>query len=562
MAIRTITARTMSRKDSRAQSSSLRRGFIAVSVAVATILGAGIAGNHAHAEQAKATSRAASKTAVENKLVRPLFVGDSLTAQLEGIGENDVEKLESFNLAFREFKSRFRSYGMDVRIPRNSVNGFVGKGSGHILRVLKNRTFQQEVRAKGYTEIFIEMGANDLRVKKQGKNEPQEDFIKRCRVKAEEVIRNLNESYKAARAINPKMRVIAVTLPPMFGYGGSGEPQERTRDMINDWIRKSSPVDAVVDLDLQFQTNPKSTDPADAAGRSLKLVFRRDGRDRVHYNQEGIEAMVDEYALQGYADVINSGESRMAETAGKKNADPLLVRPLFLGDSLTHQFNGRGGRVKIRRESFMEKFAGFRRRFSEKGMRVEVAEESVMGFGGRKTWRFVKLLYNPKVQRRISKIRFTDVFLQMGANDIREEVPVKGSSESDAALKRRCRASADRIILNLQRSYILMRRIHPNIRVVAVTLPPAFGFHGLEEAKERTRDMVNAWIRTKANVDAVVDLDTEFQTDPGSTDPTDGVGRSLKVQYRNKGTDLVHTNEEGTIKRLELYVTHGYPKKR
>jgi lysophospholipase L1-like esterase len=89
------------------------------------------------------------------------------------------------------------------------------------------------------------------------------------------------------------IKVFGGTITPFGGHGGdtgkgySHPEREKTRQRVNDWIRKSGNFDGVVDFDAAVR-DPEKKD---------RLARRYDTGDHLHLNSVGYQAMADFFNL-------------------------------------------------------------------------------------------------------------------------------------------------------------------------------------------------------------------------------------------------------------------------
>jgi lysophospholipase L1-like esterase len=185
-----------------------------------------------------------------------LVIGDSLTAS---IGRNP-QSIRTFESAMEEQEG--------VSMGEEPVmHGFTGASAYEISNHLFSRRRrssgreaqedddrQRRIRARreaildarddirlnrsDYTDVFIEMGGNDLNARGTSPL-----------ISAVQIINSLEQAYETASR-QWGLRVFGVTIPPGWGYNGSRDPSqsnnpsgawgisnERVRDLVNEWIR-------------------------------------------------------------------------------------------------------------------------------------------------------------------------------------------------------------------------------------------------------------------------------------------------------------------------------------
>jgi len=185
---------------------------------------------------------------VPEKVIRVGVIGDSLTAGWRGY-DTYVKAL------------------IDATIEHLPNYKFFNHGVGANTSTKMARRFQTDIIRKGYNEVIILGGVNDL---SSGH-------------KPETVKKNLLEMYKAAK--EKGLRVIAVTITPWGTFQDRpGNKKRFPKDVqektiaLNQWIREQRSkgiVHEVIDL------YPKMVDKD---GRSLKKEFRGDG---IHPSRAG-----------------------------------------------------------------------------------------------------------------------------------------------------------------------------------------------------------------------------------------------------------------------------------
>ncbi|MFH1394034.1 MAG: SGNH/GDSL hydrolase family protein [Candidatus Micrarchaeota archaeon] len=264
---------------------------------------------------------------------RAVILGDSLTAGLASGGQDGVHPLGTTR---RDFFATLRP-NVDV-----TVAGWSGNGVGRLHRRMREDTELRREVARA-DEIFIEAGANsigwgaerraqlhaqltqlgqlraslaaeagDRRVALQQRIERiQEQLDQAVQERITAVTRGLQSMHVEARRINPGITIIAVGLPPMFGYGGSGELEERVRVGVNQWLQERVRAGDIpgltrfVDLDRRLMANPQSTDLSDAAARRSNPIYCSDGvhltaRPRPGEELSGRDVQLRAYAEDGY----------------------------------------------------------------------------------------------------------------------------------------------------------------------------------------------------------------------------------------------------------------------
>lgn len=121
----------------------------------------------------------------------------------------------------------------------------------------------------------------------------------------------------------------------------------------------------------------------------------------------------------------------------------------------------------------------------------------------------------------------THVVILIGINDIGFSMP-EGATEPI-----RGQPPAEEITVGLQ-ALIQQAQVR-GVKVLLGTLPPFKGASYWSKEKESRRDAVNQWIRTRRNVDAVIDFDAAMR-DPANPD-------ALKPAYDSG--DHLHPNNAG-----------------
>jgi len=115
----------------------------------------------------------------------------------------------------------------------------------------------------------------------------------------------------------------------------------------------------------------------------------------------------------------------------------------------------------------------------------------------------------------------THVVILIGINDIGFSMP-EGASEPI-----RGQPPAEELIVGLQ-ALIQQAQVR-GVKVLLGTLPPFKGASYWSKEKESRRDVVNRWIRTRRNVDAVIDFDAAMRdpADPEALKPAYDSGDHL-----------------------------------
>jgi lysophospholipase L1-like esterase len=93
-----------------------------------------------------------------------------------------------------------------------------------------------------------------------------------------------------ARAHMHGMKVMGATLTPESGVWLAGPIGEATRQKVNEWIRNSGELDAVVDFDAVIRD---SADPS-------KMQAAFDSGDHIHPNDAGNAAMANAFDLSAF----------------------------------------------------------------------------------------------------------------------------------------------------------------------------------------------------------------------------------------------------------------------
>ncbi len=282
----------------------------------------------------RSTPPAQQESGVEGQR-RLLFVGDSLTEALRRFSDSQIQDI--FNQVHSD---------ADIQISRDNIYGyssasayditryfFQGRNLGSLQdprrsrarRMLDDRVrLTSEVarmrrRGERFTDIYIEMGGNDLGGR--GLRDPEGAALR--------VIQNLQTAYQQAERF--ASNVIGVTLPPAMGYGGWNDTNERARNLVNRWIRgeialitgdggriseiielddygqrvEQGSIDpeadnviappnisAVINLDQRFMANSAE----DGYGRRARAARAEYSGDGIHFNRQGYELMLSEYA--------------------------------------------------------------------------------------------------------------------------------------------------------------------------------------------------------------------------------------------------------------------------
>lgn len=196
--------------------------------------------------------------------------GDSIT---DGMGSTlDLNSRWPDYLAQRLNTSTGHRYG-SIGILNQGISGnrvlhdFVGPSA-------LSRYERDVLSQVGVQQVFVQIGINDIGLAAALGIPDQE-------VTADQLIAGLEELVD--RAHRQGLRVYGGTLTPCEGtYPGYCSPeQDATRQTVNDWIRTSSPFDAVVDFDavLRDPDQPNRLRPAYDSG------------DHLHPNDMGYQAM-------------------------------------------------------------------------------------------------------------------------------------------------------------------------------------------------------------------------------------------------------------------------------
>jgi lysophospholipase L1-like esterase len=160
-----------------------------------------------------------------------------------------------------------------------------GLGGNRILHDIRGdsglRRFDRDVLAQpGVTHVIIMLGTNDLRNRWA---KPEEE------VTAAQMIAGLKQFAVRGRARG--VRVIAATLTPFenetFLPGAWNPTREKIRQEVNDWLRKTDAVDAIVDFDRALRDPEHLT-------RMLPIY---DCGDHLHPSDAGYRAMGDAVEL-------------------------------------------------------------------------------------------------------------------------------------------------------------------------------------------------------------------------------------------------------------------------
>ncbi|MFD4991076.1 GDSL-type esterase/lipase family protein [Cellulosimicrobium cellulans] len=131
--------------------------------------------------------------------------------------------------------------------------------------------FARDALAHGPTTILVLLGINDVW---RAAQEPEDDAVTTQRV-----IDALTDLADQAHADG--VRIVAGTLPPFKGWPQFGPESEAVRQAVNGWIRTTTVLDAVVDLDVAVR------DPADPT----RLRPDYDSGDGLHPGPAGYRAM-------------------------------------------------------------------------------------------------------------------------------------------------------------------------------------------------------------------------------------------------------------------------------
>ena len=150
--------------------------------------------------------------------------------------------------------------------------------------------FDRDVLAQpGITHVIVLEGINDIGLARQNPSPSADDLIAGYRQMIE-------------RAHAHGLKVYGGTLLPFEGANYFSAEGEAKRQAVNDWIRKNSPYDGVVDFDAAVR------DPAQPS----KMLAKYDSGDHLHPNDAGYEAMGDAIDLRlfGSAAAQPSGKSK------------------------------------------------------------------------------------------------------------------------------------------------------------------------------------------------------------------------------------------------------------